>query len=138
MNVVTYLGIAIGIAAVMVLICIGLFKNRDKNKAFRPIIWAGLILTILLSCISFFFVFKIITSTPEITIIPIESIETPILKNKNQNIKYINKDSSEKKEITIQEIKYDTNGTYIEKQHYEWCFLYGDHNILHIKNEKKN
>lgn len=54
MNVVTYLGIAIGIAAVMVLICIGLFKNRDKNKAFRPIIWAGLILTILLSCISFF------------------------------------------------------------------------------------
>ena len=99
MNVVTYLRIASGIAAVMVLICIGLFKNRDKNKAFRPIIWAGLILTILLSCISFFFVFKIITSTPEITIIPIESIETPILKNKNQNIKYINKDSSEKKKL---------------------------------------
>lgn len=38
MNVVTYLGIAIGIAAVMVLIYIGLFKNRDKNKAFRSII----------------------------------------------------------------------------------------------------
>ena len=54
MTFVTYLRISIRIAAVMVLICIGLFKNRDKNKAFRPIIWAGLILTILLSCISFF------------------------------------------------------------------------------------
>lgn len=54
MNIVTYLRIAIGIAAVMVLICIGLFKNRDKNKTFRPITWVCLILTILLSWISFF------------------------------------------------------------------------------------
>ncbi len=132
MNVVTYLGIVIGIVFVMVLICIGLFANREKNKAFRPIVILGLILIISLSWVSIFPIFKTIKSTPETTIIPIESIETPILKNKNQIIEYINDDTSEKEEITIQEIKYDTNSTYIENRHYEWWFLYGNHNILHL------
>lgn len=132
MNVLTYLKIVIGIVVVMYLICIGLFKNRDKNKAFRPIVILGSILIISLSSISIFFAFKTMTSTPETTIIQIESIETPILENEHQTIEYINEDSSEKKETFIQEIKYDTDSTYIEKQHYEWWFLYGNHNILHL------
>ena len=72
------------------------------------------------------------TSTPETTIIQIESIETPILENEHQTIEYINEYSSEKEETFIQEIKCDTDSTYIEKQHYEWWFLYGNHNILHL------
>lgn len=132
MNVVTYLKIVIGITIVMFLICIGLFVNRDKNKAFRLIVILGSILIISLSSVSIFFAFKTMTSTPETIIIQIESIETPILENKHQTIEYINKDSSEKKETFVQEIKYDTDSTYIEKQHYEWWFLYGNHNILHL------
>lgn len=132
MNVITYLKIVIGITIVMFLICIGLFVNRDKNKAFRPIVILGSILIISLSSVSIFFAFKTMTSTLETTIIQIESIETPILENKHQTIEYINKDSSEKEETFVQEIKYDTDSTYIEKQHYEWWFLYGNHNILHL------
>ncbi len=75
---------------------------------------------------------KVNASVPTITADYIVDIQNTNINKHGTNITYIN-DRNEKISIFINEIKYDSDKTYIEKQNKKWGFLYKTDYILHIK-----
>ena len=54
------------------------------------------------------------------------------IQNRQNKLSYLNTDGEEAV-IYVDEIKYDSDETYIEKQTLRWLFLYKKQNVLHMK-----
>ena len=67
--------------------------------------------------------------------IPVTAIEeyNKMLRTNTSVIKYKD-DTGKTDEITIDDIKYDSDSTFIEIKKRRWGFLYGTENIIHFQN----
>ncbi len=75
---------------------------------------------------------KITKAVPEITVENVTELKSTTLLNRQNHLTYIN-ENNEEVTVYIDEIKYDSEKTYIEKQNKKWGFLYKTDYILHIK-----
>ena len=105
------------------------FFGFVKSKCCDAVI---LILYIFAVIVSLLVSGKITKAVPEITVDNVTELKSTTLLNRKNHLTYINENNEEIK-VYIDEIKYDSDKTYIEKQNKKWSFLYKTDYILHIK-----
>ena len=66
---------------------------------------------------------KITQAVPEITVENVTELKSTTLLDRQNQLTYIN-ENNEEITVYIDEIKYDSDKTYIEKQNKKWGFLY--------------
>lgn len=118
------------IASIMIVLFVFVFFFCFvKNKYCDAVIW---ILCIFAVIVSLLVLGKITKAVPEITVENITELKSTTLLNRQNHLTYIN-ENNEEVTVYIDEIKYDSDKTYIEKQNKKWGFLYKTDYILHIK-----
>ena len=75
---------------------------------------------------------KMNNSIPEATMESVRELRNTDIQNRQNKLCYLNTDGEEAV-IYVDEIKYDSDETYIEKQTWRWLFLYKKQNVLHMK-----
>ena len=96
------------------------FFGFVKSKCCDAVI---LILCIFAVIVSLLVSGKITKAVPEITVDNVTELKSTTLLNRQNYLTYINENNEEIK-VYIDEIKYDSDKTYIEKQNKKWGFLY--------------
>lgn len=105
-------------------------SNENHNKAALMVFIADIIILI----------FSVIASGRikrgnnfEAYTIPVTHIQETEREEWGDKVIKITDDTGSKKEIAINETKYDADTTYVEMKRYKFWFIYKDKNILHIK-----
>ena len=75
---------------------------------------------------------KVNNNIPEATMESVRELKNIDIQNRQNKLSYLNTDGKEAV-IYVDEIKYDSDETYIEKQTLRWLFLYKKQNVLHMK-----
>lgn len=127
MNCETFL--AYFIASIMIVLFVFVFSfGFVKSKCCDAVVLILLFAVI----VSLLVLGKIAKAVPEITVENVTELKSTTLLDRQNHLTYIN-ENNEEVTVYIDEIKYNSNKTYIEKQNKKWGFLYKTDYILHIK-----